>query len=332
MSIHEIDCLKKLREYLIFYKEEKGQRSLHRAIQNSKKLRDLIDHYCNEEDLNHSAKSELLIQNIDRPRCIVCQNKTNFERTERRFLECCSVKCAANNERRNQQIANTNIEKYGNKNFWGSKIHQEKICKLSKEKYGVDHYMMSDDFKKKSKMTSLIKYGTNKPIQSEEIKKKLRASLSKVDKKKRHDKAKSTWLKKYGVDHPSRCIEIFEKQQKNSFYFKDYIMPSGAVVRIQGYEDKAIDQLLCFYKEDEIIVSNSSIFKLLGSITYCENESTHRYFPDIYIPKDNLIIEVKSTRTYDVHKQKNKLKKEAVENLGIKFQFWIYGPNGLSII
>ena len=39
----------------------------------------------------------------------------------------------------------------------------------------------------------------------------------------------------------------------------------------------------------------------------------HRYFVDFYIPKDNLMIEVKSTRTYSMDDKKEKIEKTLQE-------------------
>ena len=46
----------------------------------------------------------------------------------------------------------------------------------------------------------------------------------------------------------------------------------------------------------------------------------HRYFPDFYIPKDNLIIEVKSTFTYNKELEKNLLKEQCVKDAGFKYK------------
>lgn len=331
MQVSEINSLDTLKQFLLEYRENKGLKSLHRAIQNSKKLKEFLDKFCYEDDLNYAAKAEVIMNELKRSMCVVCGNKTQFNLNKRDFLECCSVKCAANNSRRNNQIKETNLKKYDSKNFWGSKSHQENLKKLNLEKHGSEYYFNSDEFKEKSKKTSLEKYGTDRPQKSIEVKKKLSETRNKLNKKLISEKAKNTWLEKYGVDHPFKNLEIFEKQQKSSYYFKDYILPSGKLVRVQGYENRALDALLEKYNEVDLVISNSEIFKILGVIEYVENGSTHRYFPDIYIPKDNLIIEVKSTRTFSVHKKKNLLKREAIEKMGIKFQFWIYGKD-LKII
>jgi hypothetical protein len=53
----------------------------------------------------------------------------------------------------------------------------------------------------------------------------------------------------------SRCMECgIDKQQKNSIHFKDYTFNSGKVIRIQGYEHLALDELVKIYNEDDILM------------------------------------------------------------------------------
>ena len=51
-----------------------------------------------------------------------------------------------------------------------------------------------------------------------------------------------------------------------------------------------------------------------------EDGKKHRYYPDFYIPKENLIIEVKSSYTmlYDFYK--NNLKAVATKELGYNYK------------
>ena len=53
-----------------------------------------------------------------------------------------------------------------------------------------------------------------------------------------------------------------------------------------------------------------------------------KYYPDILIPHKNLLIEVKSTWTYEVKLKKNLEKKAACQKLNYKFEFWIYDRSG----
>jgi hypothetical protein len=55
-----------------------------------------------------------------------------------------------------------------------------------------------------------------------------------------------------------------------------------------------------------------------------EDNVNHRYYPDFYIPKDNLVIEVKSTFTYEYKKEINELKQKATEDNNYNFEFRIY--------
>ena len=334
MLIKEIKSKEDLQSFLINYEKENGQRSLHRCIQNSKTLKLLIESFTPDEiDLSTSARSELIIKNTDRPTCIICGSKTNFEKNNRRFLECCSVKCAANNESRINKIKNTNFEKYGNENFWGSKMHQDNLKDIAIKNFGVDHYMKSEDFKEKSEKTSLEKYGTKKPQQSDEVKIKIKESSLKIDRKLIEINRKLKSIKKYGVDHHMKVYEIFEKQQKSSFYRKDYILPSGRKIQLQGFEPKCLDELLLKYKEDDILMTSKEIFSVLGPIDYYDIDGKQRrYFPDFYIVSENKIIEVKSDRTFNVHKELNLSKRKECINRGYNFEFWIYSNNGLEII
>lgn len=59
-------------------------------------------------------------------------------------------------------------------------------------------------------------------------------------------------------------------------------------------------------------------------INYIINNKEHRYYHDIYILKDNLIIEVKSDYTYKKDLIKNILKALATRKLEYNFETWIF--------
>jgi len=97
--------------------------------------------------------------------------------------------------------------------------------------------------------------------------------------------------------------------KKSSFSKKEYTFPSGIVIEIQGYEPATIDILLKTYNEYDIETNSLN----MPEFWYREDYSWHRYFPDIYIKKDNLIIEVKSTWTFKLWFHKNILKRKTVK-------------------
>jgi hypothetical protein len=107
------------------------------------------------------------------------------------------------------------------------------------------------------------------------------------------------------------------------YRFKEFVFPSGRIVKVQGYEDKALILLIQKYSEDNIIVGRKEISAEIGKIYYMNKNTQHIYFPDIYIKSENKIIEVKSSYTYEVHKDINELKKQACIDKGLFFEFLI---------
>jgi hypothetical protein len=157
---------------------------------------------------------------------------------------------------------------------------------------------------KKVKETCIVKFGVESYVQSDEYK----------------DRRKETCLEKYGCEHPQQNDEIHSNSKKSAFSKKEYTFPSGRVVEVQGYEPAAIDILLKTYNENNIETDALN----MPEFWYDENSSWHRYFPDLYIKKDNLIIEVKSTWTFKLWFHKNILKRKTVKYNGYNFKFMIF--------
>lgn len=118
-----------------------------------------------------------------------------------------------------------------------------------------------------------------------------------------------------------RCKECGdEKSAKSSVLFKDYILPSDNIIRVQGYENIALDELVKIYKEDDIITNRRD----MPEIKYFLNGKERRYYPDIWIKSENIIIEVKSDYTYKKDLIKNIMKALATRKLSYNFEWWIY--------
>lgn len=109
---------------------------------------------------------------------------------------------------------------------------------------------------------------------------------------------------------PERRKEIILKSMKtktenNTFggrsYYKNYIL-FGETIKVQGYEDKVLDYLISefLFNKGEILAGGK---RVVPFVRYKDiNGNEHLYFPDIFIPKSNLLIEVKSTFTYEQNK------------------------------
>jgi hypothetical protein len=140
-----------------------------------------------------------------------------------------------------------------------------------------------------------------------------------------------TSLAKYGVPNPSQSVEVQEKAEKNGYRFKPYILPSGKIVKVQGYEHYAIKELLETYRESDIEFGRANQPELWWVDA---GGKRHRYFSDFFIPVDNKVIEVKSTWT--LKKGIDCLKipaiQSAVEEAGYDFVLMTYNEKGVRIM
>jgi len=184
----------------------------------------------------------------------------------------------------------------------------------------------------RSKATLIEKYGVDNPGKSPEIKKKINESYiknygmhpQKTDLVK--SKRIQTCLEKYG-GHPNQNKEVQAKSEATSYHYKDYMMPTGNVVKYQGYENLALDELVQLYEEDDICVGRSNI----PTIDYYINEKKHVYFPDFYIKSENKIIEVKSEWTIKLLRANIEEKAQATVKAGYSYEIWVYNDKKVKV-
>lgn len=133
------------------------------------------------------------------------------------------------------------------------------------------------------------------------------------------------------------CVECkMDRCFDSGVSFRDYILPSGKLVKIQGFENKGIDYILSNYKhpitknqitEDDIIVG-----KQIGYFKYMFQNKEHKYYPDIYIKDTNLYIEIKSTFTLDSKYDVNMAKFNAMVEHGKQLHVLVFDNKGLNKI
>jgi hypothetical protein len=140
------------------------------------------------------------------------------------------------------------------------------------------------------------------------------------------DKWKETCLEKYG-GHPNQNIDVQAKSEATAYCYKDYIMPSGKVIKYQGYENLALDELIKVYDENDIIAGRLHI----PTIIYHIHDVKHIYFPDIFIKSENKIIEVKSEWTIKLKRGNIEEKALATIKAGYKYEIWIYNCKKLKV-
>lgn len=136
-------------------------------------------------------------------------------------------------------------------------------------------------------------------------------------------KARNTNLKKYGVEYPNQNAEVMDKTSRNAYKAKEYVFPSGKIVKIQGYEFLALNYLLHteHIPEDDIMVGA----KHVPTIWYTDLlQKRHRHYVDIFIPSQNRCIEVKSTWTIDQQQDNIFLKQIAGKEIGFAYEILVY--------
>lgn len=199
--------------------------------------------------------------------------------------------------------------------------------------------------RKKKQATCLERYGTPEHSHSTHHKgllEQYNKNLTTEDKVAKTKKMREVFKKKYNVDWITQDKTFIEKRKQTllnrdgslspvSFgRWKDYNLPDGTVIRIQGYENFALDCLFKIYKQSEILIQRKQIRDICKDFIYEINDIKRHYCPDIFIIPENKIIEVKSFWTYDKKgecsdlREINELKKQSVINAGYKFEFWIF--------
>jgi len=211
-----------------------------------------------------------------------------------------------------------------------TKIERELIKEHRKltflKKYGVSVNFLIPEVKEKISTTFLKKYGETVPSKSSKVK----------------DKAKKTCLEKYGAVAASCTNEVKKKIMETTILrygvdntymvkYKIYKFPSGKTIKVQGYENRAIDQLLFDNYSESDIFAGSDLLREIGYIRYEYLGKVHRYYPDIFIKSENKIIEVKSEYTFTRNYDKILQKMKSCVSRGFTYEFWVFGKK-LKII
>lgn len=239
------------------------------------------------------------------PGCKLCGKDVNFQFDH--YAICCSYKCHINLNM--DRRAQTNMLRYGGKAPACSKQVQEKMQATTMKNHGVDNISKSVITKAGKVQKAWDRYGVDNVSKAPEVRAKISAYQQGLS------------------DDQVRDIQI--KTEKTAKGFRKFDMPDGRKVNIQGYEHWAIDALLENHNSIDIKVGKGHVPMIRY---YDENGKYRRHFPDIFLPVHNLIIEVKSTFTYQKELLTNLKKKEAAIAHGFLYQFWVYDHKGRLVI
>jgi hypothetical protein len=142
------------------------------------------------------------------------------------------------------------------------------------------------------------------------------------DRKTENIKTQKTMLKRYGVRNPSHVAKFIEKMCKTGYTSKKYTLPSGKEIDLMGDEPYCMDILLETYEEKEILTSATSV----PTIWYMnpDRRKKSRYYCDMFIPSENIMVEVKSTWTLKKDKAKNEAKFKSSVKYGYKLHLYVF--------
>jgi hypothetical protein len=166
-----------------------------------------------------------------------------------------------------------------------------------------------------------------------------------------HQRKRETFRKNYGVDNPMKDPNICEQSRtttiekyghlnpdnenqfcrraKNAFKYKTHTLNGKVFNGVQGYEPQAIEYLVNTLGYDVDDIESS---KKIPKIRYIFNNKPSIYFPDLYIERDNLLIEVKCQYTYDKAISRNILKQQASKYAGYDHITIMFDPKGKKVI
>lgn len=213
--------------------------------------------------------------------------------------------------------------------------------------YGVDNSFQIPEVKEKIRQTHLEKRGVEYPTQSKEVIEKRDETVANAygakytfHTEESISKSNETMNDKYNTgcfmssnagkefsrdtyrcDNVMQNAEVFEKQRKSQYTIKEYKLPSGILIMLQGWEHRALDEILKYTDENDIVVETSHMPRIYYTI---DGDKQHRYYPDIYIKSKRLVIEVKSLETLSRDMIKNRRKFQYTNMPPVRMEIWVY--------
>lgn len=294
---------------------------------------------------------EQFISKQPAPSCPYCEANRKFAQDDDSYKTTCGAKLCANKAVRDAHLSrskedvaeSTKARKATTKALYGvenvSKLEsvQNKL-RESEQKIQESGLTAKQEQQQAARATKKHKYGDEFYNNATAISdSKARHTVAK--KNEIHVKRTKTNLNRYGVENILTLPEVREKAQPSNAKLKLFNLPSGRRIKVQGNEPYAIRKLLETFTENDLVISDAGHLTTCGApvIVYINKNRSHgKYYPDIFIPSENRIIEVKSQWWYDgngAEKYKGRLennlrKKDAAIKAGYKFEFWVFDSKG----
>lgn len=165
------------------------------------------------KEFSHKEYYDKYLKNDSDGICPVCGKPTKWKGGLQGYARTCSISCGQKHPETRQKMSETNLERYGAANPYGSKQIRDKIKKTNLEHIGVEnpfqqpvvkqkaiHNSHTEKAEQKRQNTNLEKYGTPYHIASNVVR----------------QKSINTYQKKYGVINAYSIPKIHEKALQNS--------------------------------------------------------------------------------------------------------------------
>jgi hypothetical protein len=273
---------------------------------------DLLQNYCTNNNINLCNNYENEKLNCNFFIKGFCSNGDCLNVFNKKFYKLINTNGLCNSciFKNAKEVRNdTNIKNIGTSNYFQCELIKNKIKETNVKKYGFKHASQNENVKNKCKTTCLLKYGVSHHSHNKNV----------------QNKITQTNLSRYGVEHLMKNPDYLENMLKKSHKFKNYILPSGKIIKYQGYENIALNELIINEKNNESNIITGC--KNVPTIFYIDDNKRQRvHFVDIYIPSQNKCIEVKSTWTFIKPNVLNKQK--AAKDLGYNYEIWVYDKKG----
>ena len=296
--------------------------------------------HLKSHDVTYQTYYEKYVSGVEM-KCLCGKSMTFYQASDTYANSCGSAKCVGRTvaqTKQNWTVEQKNTDSV-NKKKWAASRTKEDLAKsrelrkqTNRDRYGVDYTTQSSHMMTKSKLTKKERYGNeyyaNSKQTSESWQAKTADELNKIT-----EKSRATCLERYGVSSPFFLPGVRKKSAISNGIGREFILPSGKLIRVRGYEDIAITELLKKYSEIDIVVDDMLSAYALPTFNYVNvNIHTSVYHPDIFIPDENKIIEIKGRWWWDgngliKHSSRllNNLKKrEAVLAAGYQYEVWLF--------
>lgn len=230
----------------------------------------------------------------------LCCSKSSI--TQDRFKATCLERFGFEHNSQNPEEWKRKAENYfaktGYYHVWSNPEVRTKLEDTYEKRTGFRTPFLNPETREKANQTNFLNTGYREPFSN---------PLTR-------EKAQLTLFENTGYRFAAQNPKYFQISK-----YKFTHLPSGKQIYYQGHELVAITALLLVYNEEQIVLGKIQI----PTIWYEECGKSRCYFPDIFLPIKNLIIEVKSRYTYEQELEKNQLKRQACLDQGYDFEFWI---------